>query len=61
MANIETRAKRAGKDGDFIYSSDGEHIFVKATVVQGEASHVFLSNTTRTAPASEKAIEDLLS
>lgn len=60
VANVETRAKRAGKDGDFIYSADGLHIFVKSTVVNATASHVFLTGTTRNAPASTEAIDNLL-
>ena len=60
VANLAKTAKRAGKDGDFIYSADGEHIFVKSTVVTGEANHVFLSNTTREAVSSVQAIDDLL-
>lgn len=51
-ANLDTRAKRAGKDGDFILSSKGEYIFVKSDVVQGEASHVFLQDTVRNAVAT---------
>jgi hypothetical protein len=47
LANIETRAKRAGKDGDYIKTEDGRFIFVKATVVTGEPKHVFIKNTMR--------------
>ena len=44
--HIDTRAKRAGKDGDFIMSN-GKHIFINTTVVAAEAQHVFLTGTTR--------------
>ena len=40
--NIETTAKKAGPDGDFI-TSGGKHIFSNTTVVAGEASHIFLA------------------
>lgn len=40
-ANIETRAKRRGKDGDFI-THKGQYIFTQSTVVFGEPNNVFL-------------------
>ena len=40
-ANIETRAKRRGKDGDFI-THKGMYIFTQSTVVLGEPNNVFL-------------------
>lgn len=40
-ANIETRAKRRGKDGDFI-THKGMYIFTQSTVVVGEPQNVFL-------------------
>lgn len=40
-ANIETRAKRRGKDGDFI-THKGMYIFTQSTVVFGEPNNVFL-------------------
>jgi len=40
-ANIETRAKRRGKDGDFI-THNGMYIFTQSTVVLGEPNNVFL-------------------
>lgn len=55
VANIEKRAKRAGKDGDYILSPDGEYIFVNATVVAGTAKHVFISDTMRSSEASTSA------
>jgi hypothetical protein len=55
VANFATRAKRAGKDGDFILSSEGEYIYVKSTVVQGPASHVFMTDTIRNAQAAGSA------
>lgn len=45
LANIETQAKRAGKDGAFIYTKDGEYIFTQTTVVTGEPKHFFFENT----------------
>lgn len=39
--NIETSAKRRGKDGDFI-TSEGMYIFANTSVVSGEATHTFL-------------------
>lgn len=46
VANFETRAKRAGKDGDFILHN-GMYIYVRTLVVTGEAKHVILEGTTR--------------
>ena len=46
VANFETRAKRAGKDGDFIMHN-GLYIYVRTLVVTGEAKHVILDGTTR--------------
>jgi hypothetical protein len=53
VANFEVRAKRAGKDGDFI-TKDGKYIYVRTTVVAGEAKHTLISETDRT-PASNSA------
>ena len=39
--NIETAAKRRGKDGDFI-THQGMYIFANTQVVSGEAQHTFL-------------------
>tara|TARA_R110002074_G_scaffold104413_1_gene225428 strand:+ start:2438 stop:3028 length:591 start_codon:yes stop_codon:yes gene_type:complete len=39
--NIETRAKRRGKNGDFI-THKGMYIFTQSTVVFGEPNNVFL-------------------
>lgn len=47
LANIDTRAKRAGKDGEYIYTAEGQHIFTNTTVVTGEPKHFFFENTTR--------------
>ena len=47
FANLDTRAKRAGKDGDFILSAEGDYIFVKSDVVVGNPTHTFLQNTVR--------------
>lgn len=46
VANFDTRAKRAGKDGEFIMHN-GLYIYVRTNVVAGEAKHVLLENTTR--------------
>ena len=64
VANFETRAKRAGKDGDFILSPEGSFIYVKSTVVTGESKHVFIANTireTQSAGAAGDAIADAVS
>lgn len=53
-ANIETRAKRAGKDGDFILH-DGQNIFTTAKIVVGKANHVLLASTERQKTASTAA------
>lgn len=41
MDNIETRAKRKGKDGDFIYHQ-GQYIFTQTDVVLGDPKNTFL-------------------
>lgn len=41
-ANLATKAKRAGKDGDYI-TKDGEHIFTKVSVVLGDPKHFMFS------------------
>lgn len=63
LQNVETRAKRAGKDGEFILSPEGEYIFMKATVVAGDPKHVFIANTIRAGQAVgnlDAAVEDSL-
>jgi hypothetical protein len=63
IANVETRAKRAGKDGDYILTKDGHFIFTKTTVVLGEAKHVFINDTVRASEspsAAASAIDDAL-
>ena len=62
FANLDTRAKRAGKDGDFILSSDGDYIFVKSDVVPGTAKHTFLENTARksTVTSTDDAVAQAL-
>tara|TARA_R100001082_G_scaffold108080_1_gene82834 strand:+ start:643 stop:1185 length:543 start_codon:yes stop_codon:yes gene_type:complete len=52
FANLDTRAKRAGKDGDFILSAEGDYIFVKADVITGTPNHIFLEDTQRNTVAS---------
>ena len=54
-----TRAKRAGKDGDFIMK-DGMYIYVRANVVAGPAAHSIFTETTRKAPNASSAIADAL-
>ena len=46
VENFETRAKRAGKDGEFIMHN-GMYIYVRTSVVAGEAKHSIFENTTR--------------
>lgn len=46
VQNFETRAKRAGKDGDFIMK-DGLYIYVNTTVVPGEPKHFIITDTER--------------
>ena len=60
VANFETRAKRAGKDGDFIMK-DGKYIYVKTSVVAGPAKHTILTDTTReSVGGAASAIADAL-
>ena len=61
VANFETRAKRAGKDGDFIMN-EGLYIYVKSNVVTGEAQHKIFSETTRkeAGTSAESALNDAL-
>ena len=64
VANFETRAKRAGKDGEFIMTADGQYIYVKSSIVMGEPKHVFISGTHRAgseAGATDSAVEGALS
>lgn len=62
VANFETRAKRAGKDGDFIKTAGGDFIYTKTTVVVGEAKHTLITNTERVAATvSMNAIAEALS
>ena len=60
-ANIATKAKRAGADGDYIVTSKGENIFTKVSVVVGEPRHFFFEETVRknTGAASNAIIEAL--
>ncbi len=63
VANFETRAKRAGKDGDFIMV-DGKYIYQRTSVVARPVSkedHVIFKNTTRVASGkSGSAISEAL-
>ena len=57
VANFETRAKRAGKDGDFIMKDD-MYIYVRTSVVLGEVKpedHDIFEGTTRKAAGSSAA------
>lgn len=55
IANFETRAKRAGADGEFITTADGEYIFQKLDVVIGQAKHRFIEDTVRKSATVEGA------
>ena len=61
VANFETRAKRAGKDGDFIMH-DGKYIYVRTSVVVGEPKHSTFESTTRkpVSGSASDAIADAL-
>ena len=59
VQNFETRAKRAGKDGDFIMK-DGKYIYVRTTVVAGAPKHIVLENTTRQEARPSSLIADAL-
>jgi len=59
VANIEKTAKRAGKDGDFITTKDGEFIYRKTSIVMGEPKHILFKETLRQDAASE-AIANIL-
>jgi hypothetical protein len=55
VANFEVRAKRAGKDGDFI-TKNGMYIYVRTTVVAGEAKHTMMADTERTPSTNTTAL-----
>lgn len=55
VANFEKTAKRAGKDGDFIMHN-GMYIYVRTSVVLGEAKHTILTDTTRVETSAASAI-----
>lgn len=57
VANFATRAKRAGKNGDFITTADGQYIYVHTSVVAGAPQHKLIANTKRVATNS---LSDLL-
>lgn len=60
VENFDTRAKRAGKNGDFILHN-GMYIYVRTTVVAGEPKHKIFENTTRQGDNSaSNAIADAL-
>jgi hypothetical protein len=60
LANIEKKAKRKGKDGDFILTDKGEYIDVKTDVVAGTANHILIASTPAEATA-KNAIDEALS
>lgn len=64
VANFETSAKRAGKDGDFILTQDGLYIYQRTSVVVGpvaKTDHKIIKDTVRKAPnAGSSAIQDAL-
>lgn len=51
LENVETTAKKAGVDGDYIFS-DGQHIFTNLSIVSGNAAHTFLKPDTDEAPTN---------
>lgn len=57
LANLEKSAKRAGKDGEFIMTEDGQHIFSRADVVKGEAKHSKIAKTIRQATVVDASSE----
>ena len=63
VANFETRAKRAGKDGDFIMK-DGKYIYQRTSVVNRvvkPTDHIIMKDTVRqSAGFSSSAIADAL-
>jgi hypothetical protein len=64
VANFETSAKRAGKDGDFILTQDGLYIYQRTSVVVGpvaKTDHKIIKDTVRKSPnAGSSAIKDAL-
>jgi hypothetical protein len=60
VANFETRAKRAGKDGEFITTAKGEYIYQKLDVVVGEAKHRFIEETVRQGASASDAAKSAI-
>lgn len=62
VANIEKAAKRAGKDGDYIVTADGQYIFTRVDVVAGPAKHRKIEGTVRLSStvSASSAIADAL-
>lgn len=56
--NIETTAKRAGKDGDYIVTKNGEFIYRNAEIVPGEPKHLIFQDTVRNVVTLSNEIED---
>jgi hypothetical protein len=59
LMNIETKAKRAGKDGDYI-THNGDYIFSNTSPVVGEAKHVFLVSDSAEAAVEAAPAQDEL-
>jgi len=60
VANLESTAKRAGADGEFILTKDGHYIFMHSTVVAGEPQHYFFENTQRASGAGTSVASDAI-
>lgn len=60
VANMETTAKRAGKDGDYILTTNGEFIYRKVTVVTGQPKHFVFGETQRYTPTLDQTVADAL-
>jgi hypothetical protein len=59
VQNFEKRAKRAGKDGEFILHN-GLYIYTKNDVVPGEPKHILLEGTSRQDAPTSSIIADAL-
>ncbi|QDP66124.1 MAG: hypothetical protein GOVbin3661_40 [Prokaryotic dsDNA virus sp.] len=58
VANLESTAKKAGADGEYILTKDGHHIFMNATVVAGEPQHYFFEGTQRASAVGASVASD---
>jgi hypothetical protein len=59
VANLEKSAKRAGKDGDYITTKDGQFIYRRASIVLGAPKHSIITETERMS-AANSAIENAI-